>query len=91
MHTYLIFCKLKKAQKTWISFFASLKKLKKRGFHFASLKCGKHMDLIFCKPKKCSKNMDLIFRKFKKAQKTWIEFFASLKKLKKHGFNFLQS
>ena len=28
----LIFCTLKEAQKTWISFFASLKKLKKHGF-----------------------------------------------------------
>ena len=30
----LIFCKLKKAPKTWILFFASLKKLKKHGLNF---------------------------------------------------------
>jgi len=30
----LIFASLKKAQKAWISFFPSLKKLKKHGFHF---------------------------------------------------------
>ena len=29
-----IFCKLEKPQKTWISFFASLKNLKKHEFHF---------------------------------------------------------
>ena len=29
-----IFCKLKKPQKTWISFFASWKNLKKHAFHF---------------------------------------------------------
>ena len=29
-----IFCKLKKPQKTWISFFASLKNVKKHEFHF---------------------------------------------------------
>ena len=29
-----IFCKLKKTQKTWISFFAGLKNLKKHEFHF---------------------------------------------------------
>ena len=39
----LIFCKLKKAQKTWIQFFASLKNLKKHGFNF------------FCKLKKAQK------------------------------------
>ena len=33
-----IFCKLKKPQKTWISFFASLKNLKKYEFHFCKLK-----------------------------------------------------
>ena len=34
-----IFCKLKKTQKTWISFFANLKNLKKHEFRFfASLK-----------------------------------------------------
>ena len=38
----LIFWKLKKAQKAWIQFFASLKKLKK-------------MNLIFCKLKKAQK------------------------------------
>ena len=29
-----MFYKLKKAQKTWIKFFANLKKLKKHGFNF---------------------------------------------------------
>ena len=34
----LIFCKLKKSQKTWIKFFASLKELKKHGFNFLQAK-----------------------------------------------------
>ena len=33
-----IFCEIKKAQKTWTEFFASLKKLKKHGFNFYKLK-----------------------------------------------------
>ena len=32
---HVIFCKLKKAQKAWIEFFASLKKLKRHGFNFS--------------------------------------------------------
>ena len=32
--SFFFFCKLKKPQKTWISFFASLKNLKKHEFHF---------------------------------------------------------
>ena len=55
----LIFCKIKKAKKTWIQFFASLQKLKKHGFNF--LKAQKH-----------SKNMNLIFYKLKEAQKRCI-------------------
>ena len=58
-----IFCKLKKTQKTWISFFAGLKNLKKHEFHFfffASLKNLKNMDFIFCK--------------LAQPQKTWISF-----------------
>ena len=57
-----MFCKLEKAQKTWISFFASLKNVKRREFHFfESFKSSKSLNLIFCK--------------LEKAQKTWISFF----------------
>ena len=31
---FIFFCKLKKPQRTWISFFASLKNVKKHEFHF---------------------------------------------------------
>ena len=42
----LIFCNLKKAQKTWISCFASFKKLKKHGFRFLkALKNSKNMEI----------------------------------------------
>ena len=34
----LIFCKLAKPQKTWISFFASLQNLKKHDFHLLQAK-----------------------------------------------------
>ena len=47
----LIFCKLKKAQKTRIKFLASLKKLKKHGFNFFAsfkrLKKKKRQALLF--------------------------------------------
>ena len=55
-HGNLIFCKFKKAQKTWIEFFASLK-------------ISKNINLIFCKLKKSKKNMNLILCKLKKAKK----------------------
>ena len=52
----LIFCKLKKAQKTGIEFFASFKKLKKHEFNFLQAqKTSKNMSLIFCKLKKAQK------------------------------------
>ena len=73
----LIFCNLKKPQKTWISFVASLKTLKKHEFHFfASLKNLKKDEFHF-------------FCKLKKLQKAWISFFASLKNFKKDEFHFL--
>ena len=76
-----IFCKLKKPQKTWISFFASLK-------------TSKNMNLIFfCKLTNSQKTWISFFLQ---AQKTWFNFlrawtssknmdsiFAGLKKLKK--------
>ena len=68
-----IFCKLKKAKKTCIESFASLKRLK-------------NMNLIFCKLQKAQKNMSSILCELKKAQNHF--FFASLKNVKKHDFHF---
>ena len=77
-----------KAQKTWIQYCASLKKLEKHEFNFLQTwKISKSMHLIFCKLKKAqtisflqasksSKSIDLIFCKLEKVQKTWIWFCA---------------
>ena len=76
--------KIKKTQKTWISFFVSLKNVK-------------NMNFIFCKlemPQKTWKNLkkhEFHFFASLKTSKTWISFFASLKKLKKHEFHFFAS
>ena len=59
---------LKQAQKTWIEFFANLKKLKKHEFHFLqSKRPQKNMNLIFaglkifCKLQKASsKNINVV-------------------------------
>ena len=67
----LIFCMLKKSQKTWIYFFATLKRLKQHEFN--SLKANK-----------AQKTWIQFFVVTQKAQKTWITFLQAKKKLKKH-------
>ena len=75
-----IFCKLKKHQKAWMSFFASLKTSKNMNFIF-----------FFFASLKNLKKPEFHFLQASKTQKTCISFFASLKKLKKHEFHFLQA
>ena len=69
-----IFCKLRKPQKTWISFFCKLKEPQK-------------IWITFFGSLKTSKNMNFIFYKLKKPQKRWISFFANFTgKNQKHKY-----
>ena len=86
-----IFCKLKNSQKTWISFFASLKTWKSRNLIFASLKTSKKMKFLCFASLKKLKNIYFILYKLKKPQKTWISFFCKFKKLQKTWIWFLKA
>ena len=73
-----IFCKLKKLQKTWISFFCKLKKLQKTwiSFFFFKLKKAKKCELNFLKAWKNSKNMNwIIFRALKDSKNMELIFY----------------
>ena len=70
-------CKMKKAQKTWICFLASLKKLKHEFNFLLAKRSPKIMEIIFSSLKKL-KNYGEMLLQVEKAEKTCIKLFAFL-------------
>ena len=85
----LIFWKLKKAQKAWICFFASLKNLKKHVFNFLqALKSSKNMHFIFASLKEHGFNF---YAEERTSKKVRIHFFGIYESPKDTNSIFLQA